>query len=211
MRVDIISDVVCPWCAVGYWQLASAAHAEDVDLDVHWHPFQLNPHVGPDGENLRDHLAKKYGQTLEQSVAARDRLTELGAEAGFTFNFTDDTRTWNTFDAHRLIGWADQFGKGHETKLALLKANFTDNKNVSDIGVLVNVAQAVGLDGAAARTMLESDAHREDLQRAMDFWRERGITGVPSMIFLGRHLVTGAQGISNYRSILQQLAAMAQA
>ena len=211
MRVDIVSDVVCPWCAVGYNQLAAAARAEGVDLDVHWHPFQLNAHVGPEGENLRDHLAKKYGQTPEQSVAARTRLSELGAEVGFTFVFNEDTRTWNTFDAHRLIGWADQYGKGHAMKLALLKANFTDNRNVSDIDVLVEAAQSVGLDGQAARSMLESDAHRQELQAAMDFWRARGISGVPSIIFLGKHLVTGAQGVDTYRSILQQLGAMAEA
>ena len=211
MRVDIVSDVVCPWCAVGYWQLAAAARGEGIDLEVHWHPFQLNPFVGPDGENLRDHLAKKYGQTPEQSVQARARLTQLGAEVGFTFNFTEDTRTWNTFDAHRLIGWAEQFGKQHETTLALLKANFTDNRNVSDIEVLVDVARSVGLDGAAARAMLQSDARVEDLKRAMLFWRDQGITGVPSMIFRGRHLFSGAQGIPNYRMILQQVAAMADA
>lgn len=209
MRVDIVSDVVCPWCAVGYYQLATAARETGTDLEVHWHPFQLNPHVGPEGENLRDHLARKYGTTPEQSDAARERLTALGAEAGFTFNFTEDTRTWNTFDAHRLIGWAELSGRQHETKLALLKANFTDNRNVSDREVLTEIAGSVGLDGKEARAMLDSEAYVAELQAALEFWRGRGISGVPSMIFLGRHLVTGAQGIETYRSILDQLTAMA--
>ncbi|MEZ5808611.1 MAG: DsbA family oxidoreductase [Zhengella sp.] len=208
MRVDIVSDVVCPWCAVGYYQLAEAARQTGMTLDVHWHPFQLNPHVGSGGENLRDHLAEKYGTTPSQSRAAREKITALGAEVGFTFDFTDDTRTWNTFDAHRLIGWAELSGRQHETKLALLKANFTDNRNVSDREVLVEVAQSVGLDGAECRTMLDSGAFTGELQAAMAFWRSRGISGVPSIIFLGRHLVTGAQGVDTYRDILGQLAQM---
>lgn len=208
MRVDIVSDVVCPWCAVGYFQLAEAARQAGTELDVHWHPFQLNPDVGPEGENLREHLAAKYGTTPEQSKAARDRITTLGAEVGFTFDFTDDTRTWNTFDAHRLIGWAELQGRQHETKLALLKANFTDNRNVSDRDVLVDVAQSVDLDADEARIMLASGAYVDELRAAMEFWRARGISGVPSMIFLGRHLVTGAQGVDTYRNILGQLAQM---
>ncbi|MFP1632271.1 DsbA family protein [Zhengella sp. ZM62] len=208
MRVDIVSDVVCPWCAVGYYQLAEAARQAGTRLEVHWHPFQLNPHIGPEGENLRDHLAAKYGTTPEQSKAARDRITALGADVGFSFDFSDDTRTWNTFDAHRLIGWAELHGRQHETKLALLKANFTDNRNVSDHAVLVDVARSAGLDGDEARAMLASGAYVDELRAAMDFWRARGISGVPSVIFLGRHLVTGAQGVDTYRDILGQLAQM---
>lgn len=207
IRVDIVSDVVCPWCAIGYYQLAKAVRETGIEVDIHWHPFELNPQMAPEGENLRAHLAAKYGTTPEGSRQARARLTEMGAALGFTFNYADDMRMYNTFRAHQLIGWAEEQGKAHEVKLALFAAYFTRREDVSSIEVLAGVAAAMGLDGDAARAMLDSGERAEQVREREQFWTSRGVRGVPAMIFERQHLVSGAQGEENYAGILRQLKA----
>lgn len=207
IRVDIVSDVVCPWCVIGYYQLAKAAQDTGIGIDVHWHPFELNPEMGEDGENLREHLAAKYDTTPEGSRKARARLTELGAALGFAFNYADDMRMVNTFRAHQLIDWAEGQGKAHEAKLALFAAFFTRRENVADINVLIEVAGQIGLDRSAARAMLDSGDRAEKVREKEQFWTSRGVQGVPAMIFDRQHLVTGAQGEENYARILKQLKA----
>ncbi|MEX0301987.1 MAG: DsbA family oxidoreductase [Leisingera sp.] len=205
LRVDIISDVVCPWCAVGYSQLAFAARRAGVALDIHWQPFELNPDMAPEGEDLREHLAAKYGSTAEQSSQVRAQLKDLGEALGFTFRFFDGMRIYNTFQAHQLIEWAEERGMGHEMKQALLQAYFTDGKDVSDLEVLAEAAESLGLDSAEARAALEGGKHADSVRQREAFWVQQGIRGVPAMAFNGRHLVTGAQGVENYASILEQL------
>lgn len=207
IRVDIVSDVVCPWCVIGYRQLASAAEARQAPLELYWHPFELNPGMAEEGENLREHLAAKYGTTAEDSRKARDRLTALGAALGFTFNYADDMRMWNTFRAHQLIDWAGDHGKGRDVKMALFAAFFTERRNVSDMDVLAEVAASVGLDRDAARTVLERGDRAAVVREKERFWTSRGITGVPAMVFQRQHLVVGAQGEAAYGQILDQLGA----
>ena len=142
IRVDIVSDVVCPWCAIGYRQLARAAEATGIPLELHWNPFELNPDMPPEGENLRAHVAAKYGTTPEASRQARDRLTELGASLGFTFDYADDMRMVNTFKAHRLIEWAGETAQAHAASLALMKAFFARREDLTDTEVLARVAAA---------------------------------------------------------------------
>ena len=122
LRVDIVSDVVCPWCVIGYHRLAKASGETGIGIDVHWHPFELNPQMAEDGENLREHLAAKYGTSPAGSRKARARLTKMGAALGFEFNYADDMRMVNTFRAHQLIDWAEDQGKGHAAKMALFAA-----------------------------------------------------------------------------------------
>lgn len=211
LRVDIISDVVCPWCAVGYSQLAFAARRAGVALDIHWQPFELNPDMAAEGEDLRAHLAAKYGSTPQQSAEIRKQLTDLGAPLGFAFHFADDMRIYNTFQAHQLIDWAEQHGAAHRMKLALLEAYFTKGQDISDRDTLVACVQDIGLDDTAARTVLESGAHSDAVRQRETFWIQQGIRGVPAMVFGQRHLVTGAQGVETYTSILEQLTADTQA
>ncbi|NRA30326.1 MAG: DsbA family oxidoreductase [Parvularculaceae bacterium] len=207
VRVDIVSDVVCPWCAIGYYQLAAAARETAVELDVHWHPFELNPYMRDGGENLREHLAGKYGTTPAGSKRARARLTALGAELGFTFNYADDMRMFNTFRAHQLVDWAETQGKSHDTKMALFEAFFTHRQDVSDFDELARVAASVGLDEGAARGILESGERAQSVREKQSLWLERGIQGVPTMVFQGRHAVTGAQGVDQYGAALRQAVA----
>lgn len=207
IRVDIVSDVVCPWCVIGYRQLAKAAEQTGADLDVRWHPFELNPQMASEGENLREHLAAKYGTTPEGSRRARARLTEMGAALGFEFNYADDMRMVNTFRAHQLIEWAEERGRAHDVKLALFEAFFTRRENVSDIEVLIGVVASLGLNGDTVRSALEQGALAGAVRSKQKFWIEQGVHGVPAMVFEHRHLMTGAQGEDAYARNLEQLAA----
>ena len=200
--VDIVSDVVCPWCVIGYYQLAAAARETGVPIEVRWHPFELNPNMADEGENLRDHLAAKYGTTLENSIKSRARLTELGADLGFEFNYADDMRIVNTFRAHQLIDWAALHGKAHETNLALFSAFFTHRCDVSVIEVLGDVAASVGLSRDEAIAMLQSGKRADAVREEERHWTSRGVSGVPTMIFDERFATSGAQGVENFSDAL---------
>jgi predicted DsbA family dithiol-disulfide isomerase len=204
IQIDVVSDVVCPWCIVGFKQLDQALQQQNVLARLRWHPFELNPQMPAEGQNLREHIMEKYGSTAEQSAHARERLTSIGAELGFDFNFTDDSRMVNTFQAHQLLDWAEGHGRQHPLKLALFEAYFTDQKDVSDIDVLADAAGAAGLDSQAARLALASGDHQAPVREKQKFWTSRGISGVPSMVFAGKYLTTGAQGVETYANVLKQ-------
>lgn len=205
LRVNIVSDVVCPWCAIGYHQLAKAAQETGIGIEVHWHPFELNPNMPAEGENLREHLAAKYGTTPEGSRDARARITAMGAELGFRFDYADDMRMFNTFLAHQLIDWSADQGKAHEAKLALFAAYSSRRENISDPEVLADVAAGIGLDRAAALAMLASGERAEAVREKERHWTARGVRGVPTMLFGGRHGVSGALGVATYARILHNI------
>lgn len=206
IRIDIVSDVVCPWCIIGYKQLERALQETKTAADIHWHPFELNPQMAQEGENLREHLAAKYGTTPEGSRRARARLTELGAELGFVFDYTDDMRMVNTFRAHQLLKWAEEHGRGHDLQMALFAAFFAERLDLNDPAVLARVAALIGLDGDEALAVLTDGRYAEDVRQDEQFWISRGIEGVPAMIIDEKYLVVGAQGVDNYRSILEKIA-----
>jgi predicted DsbA family dithiol-disulfide isomerase len=206
LRIDIVSDVVCPWCIIGYRQLVTALEATDIPHEIHWHPFELNTNMPAEGQNLREHVAEKYGTTKEESELSRINMTEVGAEVGFEFRFTDDMRMHNTFNLHQLLHWADEQGCMHDLKLALFSAHFTYGQNLSDDNVLANIAADIGLDRGEALAVLNDQRFASNVRSAEKFWLDSGIQGVPAVIFNRRHLVTGAQGVENYSSILAQLA-----
>ncbi|KPP85961.1 MAG: putative dithiol-disulfide isomerase involved in polyketide biosynthesis [Rhodobacteraceae bacterium HLUCCO07] len=207
LRIDIVSDVVCPWCIIGYRQLDRAIRDSGVAVTILWHPFELNPDMPPEGQDLRAHMAEKYGSTAQESAQARDRLTRLGAELGFAFNFSDQSRMVNTFRAHQLIEWAETQGRQTEMKLALFRAHFTDARDVSDMDMLAAIAGETGLDPADAREALETERFAPEVRTIQRFWAEKGIRGVPAMVFDLQHLVTGAQGVETYGALLNRLSA----
>lgn len=154
------------------------------------------------GENLREHLAAKYGTTLENSIRSRARLTGLGAALGFEFNYADDMRMYNSFKAHQLIDWAGAFGKAHETSLSLFGAFFTHRRDVSDIEVLGAVANEVGLDRRAAIAMLQTGEGASTVRNKERQWISRGVNGVPTMVFDSRFATSGAQGVDSFSDVL---------
>jgi predicted DsbA family dithiol-disulfide isomerase len=207
IRVDIVSDVVCPWCIIGYRQLKQAAEATGIEVETFWHPFELNPDMEPEGENIRDHIMRKYGSTAEQSAVARTRLSDLGQTLDFKFAWSEDSRIYNTFAAHQLIHWAAETGKAQDLKLALFDAYFTDGKDVSTPAVLVGVAAKLGLDPAEAQAVLQDGRFAETVREKESFWTSRGVSGVPTMIFDAQQATSGAQGVEAFSNVLTHLAA----
>ena len=208
LRIDIVSDVVCPWCVVGYRQLAAALEQTNTPYEIHWHPFELNPNMPSEGQNMREHITEKYGSSKAESDASRAQITKAGSDVGFEFNFTDELRMHNTFNLHQLLHWAEQQGRMHEFKQALFTAHFTDNRNLSDIAVLADIAAEIGLNRQEALAVLEDQRFANDVREVEQHWQRQGIQSVPAIIFNEQHLVSGAQGVDNYVNILEQLANM---
>ena len=208
IRIDIVSDVVCPWCVVGYKQLDEALKQTQTDYEIHWHPFELNPNMPAEGQNMREHIIEKYGSSAQESDASRVRITEAGAEVGFDFNFTDDMRMHNTFNLHQLLHWAQPQGRMHDLKQALFTAHFTEGRNISNNEVLADIAAEIGLDRTEASAVLEDQRFAQDVCELEQHWQRQGVQSVPAIIFNERHLVSGAQGVENFTSILKQLADM---
>jgi predicted DsbA family dithiol-disulfide isomerase len=208
LRIDIVSDVMCPWCVIGYRQLAAALDAKDIEHEIHWHPFELNPNMPADGQDMRAHLIEKYGITPAQSDTNRANMAALGQELGFQFNFADGFRMHNTFNAHQLLHWADEKGRKHDLKQALFEAHFTHGRNLSDRAILVDIAAEIGLDRDEASAVLDDQRFAAQVRQEQQFWTKQGISGVPAVVFDRKHLVTGAQGVENYKSMLDQLQQM---
>jgi predicted DsbA family dithiol-disulfide isomerase len=205
LRIDIVSDVVCPWCIVGYRQLKQAIAATGTSVDIHWHPFELNPNMPAEGQNMVEHIMEKYGSTQAESRANRDRLTKVGDDLGFTFSFADDMRMHNTFNTHQILYWATLQGHGDDLKQALFVAHFTHRRDLSDNTVLADIASETGLERAEAVAVLADQRFADAVRKAEKFWTQQGISGVPAIVFDRKHLVTGAQGADNYTNILTQL------
>jgi len=208
LRIDFVSDVVCPWCAIGLTSLEQALQRlqGQVAADIHFQPFELNPQMAAEGEDIREHLQRKYGMPDAQLDENQERIRQRGAELGFDFDFNARSRTWNTFDAHRLLHWAGIEGKQRELKHALLRAYFSEGKNVSDRDTLVAIAASVGLDAERTRTILASDEYAADVREAEEFFRRNGINGVPAVIIDQKHLISGGQPVDVFERALREIA-----
>lgn len=209
LEIDIVSDVLCPWCVIGYKQLEEALAQIEAPLSVtiRWQPFQLVPDLPPGGQNTAERIQQKYGMSSEQSAVSRQRLTELGHSLGFDFNYTDDTRSYNTFNAHQLLHWASGYGLQTELKMALFEASFTQQKAIDEIDVLVEIAQSVGLDGDKARNILDEQIYADAVDAISRQWREAGINSVPGYIFNKKYLLSGAQEPAAFISCIEKVLA----
>lgn len=207
LRIDFVSDVACPWCVVGLRSLMKALDAvgDKVAAEIHFQPFELNPDMPPEGENTAQHVARKYGANPERSAASRNAIREHGEALGFDFNYSSESRIWNTFDAHRLLYWAGVEGRQLELKEALFAANFTEQKSTSDHDVLVGAARVAGLDEAKARDVLVSGAYTDEVRAEEGVWRNRGINAVPSVIFNQRWMIQGGQPPRVFEQAIRQI------
>ena len=207
MKIEIVSDVVCPWCVVGYKQLELALAQCNIDAEIYWQPFELNPNMPAEGQDLQEHIVEKYGITKEQSGENRDRLVAVGEPLGITFNFSSDSRMVNTFKAHQLLHWAgtQSYHKEHQLKLALFQAYFTDQLDINDNDALLASVENASLDKDAAIEVLKNETYSTPVRERQKTWTDRGISGVPAMIFCEKYLITGAQGVDNYVAILNQI------
>lgn len=211
MRIDFVSDVSCPWCAIGLASLEQALAALQAELraDIHFQPFELNPRMQPGGQDIGEHLTQKYGSTAEQQARIRETIRQRGAEVGFDFHADGRGRIYNTFDAHRLLSWA---GAEHPTrqrplKQALLRACHRDRQPMDDHAVLLACAREAGLDDERARAVLASQAFADEVREREAFYASHGIQSVPAVVIDNRHLIAGGQPVAVFRQALQDIAA----
>lgn len=202
MRLDIVSDVVCPWCIVGFLQLQQALRETEISANIHWQPFELNPSMEAEGEHLDTHLKNKYSSTDEQRLQTREQLVALGDSFGFKFRFDDHMRMVNTFSAHQLLHWAAICGRQHELKITLFHCYFSRGRDVSDHDVLANAAVEAGLDFEEALAVLEDQRYATAVRAAQRVSISGGIQGVPAVILDQRQLLVGAQGVDQYKKAL---------
>ena len=212
LRIDFVSDVACPWCAVGLGalQAALARVAPGITAELHFQPFELNPQLGPEGQDTMEHLTEKYGITAEQARANAEVIRERGAAVGFTFDPDRRSRVWNTFDAHRLLHWAELQGPAQQLALkkALLKSYLTDGENPSDPAVLLRLVGETGLDTEQARAILDSDTYADATRQREKQYLDAGIRSVPAIILDRQHLISGGQPVDVFESALRQVAGL---
>jgi len=205
LRIDFVSDIACPWCAIGLSSLKQALErlGSEVDAEIVVHPFELNPDMPPEGQTILHYVSTKYGSTAEQLAERQAMINERGASVGFAFG--PRTHIYNTFDAHRLVQWAGTQGKKLPLKLALLKAYHGESKDPSNHDVILEAAQSVGLDAQEARRVLESDAYGDEVRAEVAEFQSMGINSVPSIIFDNRYLVTGGQPPEAFEQIIREI------
>lgn len=213
VKIDFVSDVVCPWCAIGLSALEQAIRnvGPELQIELTFQPFELNPQLAAEGEDVGEHLARKYGIDEAQIRQNEEAIRQRGETLGFSFDMTRRRRIFNTFDAHRLLHWAGLQGQAQQRALkhALLRAYFSEGRDVSDREVLVAVAASTGLDGTVARHVLESGDYANEVRVQEALYRERGIQAVPSVVFNDRHLIQGGQPVETFEAALRQLSGLA--
>lgn len=211
VKIDFVSDVVCPWCALGATALEQAIRnlAGEVDVDLTYKPFELNPDMSAEGEHAIEHMMRKYGRSAEQVADRNAMIIERGEQIGFHFDLEKRSHFHNTFDAHRLLFWAVTQGRQRELKQALLKAYFTDGKNPNDHATLVTLAGAVGLDSQRAQEVLATAEFSQPVRELERFYQQRGIDSVPAMVLDDKQVIPGSQSVAYYEQALRQAAQVA--
>lgn len=206
LELHFVSDVACPWCAIGFTALERALGriAGDIDIAMGIEPFELNPDMGPEGDEVVPYLMRKYGRTAGQVAQAQARIHESGAAVGFPFG--ERKRVWNTFDAHRMLHWAGQEGRAIDLKRALLRAYHAEGRNPGAADVLVELAGAVGLDAARARAIAEGEEFADAVRARERVWIQAGVRGVPFVVVNGKYAIEGAQSPDAYEQALRQIA-----
>ena len=207
IKIDIVSDVVCPWCTIGYKRLDKAISEMGIQdqVEIEWQPFELNPHMPKEGQNVQEHIAEKYGSSLEDQKRSQEYMAEAGAELGFTFDYFDEMRMANTFEAHILLEYAKAFGKQTELKMRLTTAFFSERKDVSDRAILKQALLDVGLNAEEALANLDNDQSRYEIRSKEDYWKNLGVNSVPTIVFNRKSAVTGAQPVDVFKRILSEV------
>lgn len=209
LKIDIVSDISCPWCIIGYQALNQALSnlAPDIQADITWQPFELNPQMPKEGQDITEHITEKYGITVEQSEQNREAIRERGLSVGYKFGNRGGGRIYNTFDAHRLLHWAYELGKQTELKLALFDLYFQQSGDPSEHRQLLTVVESIGLDGAEAKHILDSDKYTADVRKQQQFYQAAGVSSVPAVIINDKHLISGGQPTETFEQALKQIAA----
>lgn len=207
LKIDIISDVVCPWCTIGYKRLEKAISELGIEgkIEIEWQPFELNPQMPAEGENVQEHIANKYGAGIEDQRRSQEQMAQAGAELGFKFDYFNGMKIVNTRDAHILLHYAKGFDKQTELKMQLVAAYFSERKNVSDKEVLMQAVENVGLNVEEAMAQLDNDAARDQVKSTEAYWQSLGVSSVPTMVFNNKSALTGAQPVETFKQVLTEL------
>jgi len=207
IKIDIVSDVVCPWCTIGYKRLEKAISEMGIQnkVEIEWHPFELNPNMPVEGENVQEHIANKYGASLEDQKRSQKNMTEVGAELGFKFDYFEEMRMVNTRDAHILLDYAKENGKQTDLKMRLVESFFSERKDVSTKEILKLALKEVGLNVDEGMARLESDDARSQVQSEEAYWKNLGVNSVPTIVFNQKSAVTGAQPVAVFKEVLTEL------
>ena len=209
LKIDFVSDISCPWCVIGLRSLEQALEriGGDATADIHFQPFELNPQMPVEGQDIGEHIAQKYGSTSDELARNQEAIRARGAALGFTFNMDKRSRIYNTFDAHRLLHWAELEGRQLALKQALFTAYFTEGRNPGDRQVLTDVASQVGLDPVRAREVLESGEYTNEVRALEQHYGQQGIRAVPSVIVNDKYLIQGGQPVEVFEQALRKIAA----
>ncbi|MFB9052220.1 DsbA family protein [Formosa undariae] len=207
LKIDIVSDVVCPWCTIGYKRLEKAISELGIQdqVEIEWQPFELNPNMPVEGQDLTEHIEEKYGSSLEQQKDSQQHMADAGAELGFTFDYFDKFKMVNTFENHILLEYAHKFGKQTELKMRLMTAFFSERKDVSDRSILKQALLDVGLNAEEGLALLDNKEAREEVKSKELYWQQMGVSSVPTIVFNRKSAVTGAQPVDVFKSVLQEL------
>jgi len=207
IKIDIVSDVVCPWCIIGYKRLEKAISEMGIQdkVDIEWQPFELNPQMPIEGQNVQEHITEKYGSGIEDQKRSEERMTLFGAELGFKFDYFDEMKMVNTRHAHILLEYAKENGKQTELNMRLVAAFFSERKDISDRDVLKKELQSVGLNADEALARLDSDDERYKVQTEETYWQSLGVSSVPTVVFNKKSGLTGAQPVDVYKEVLAEL------
>ena len=207
LKIDIVSDVVCPWCTIGYKRLEKAISELGIkeQIDIEWQPFELNPNMPIEGQNVTEHITEKYGSTLEQQKESQQNMTEIGEELGFKFDYFEDMRMVNTFEAHILLEYAKAFNKQTELKMRLTTSFFSERKDVSDREILKQALLNVGLNADEALAKLDDEEARHEVRSKQSYWKNLGVNSVPTIVFNRKSAVTGAQPVDVFKEVLVEL------
>ena len=208
LRIDLVSDVACPWCAIGYRRLEQALEMLDgeVEVELAWQPFELNPNMPPEGEPILEHLCRKYGRDAASIDQTQGEMMVLAEELGLNFRGARERRAHNTFDAHRVLAWAAEQGRETELQLALFDAYFGEARRPSDPAVLRDKAEQVGLDGDTAEAIARSDQYADAVRAAEQRFIQAGVSAVPGFVLDGRYLISGAQPPETLADAIRQVA-----
>lgn len=208
LKIDIVSDVVCPWCAIGYGNLTQALDqlTDSISANIQWHPFQLNPYMGKEGQDINEHLAEKYGLSEAQLTENKQNIKEVGKKAGVKFSFDQRARIYNTLDCHVLLHYAHEKGKQTQLKLALFDAYFSQGKDISDRAVLISVAESVGLNTVEAHIVLNDETYLNKVKDEESKYKSMGISSVPAFIINNKYLISGGQPVENFIHSLTEIA-----
>lgn len=208
LKLDIVSDISCPWCIIGYKALESALEilSPEVQADITWQPFELNPAMPKEGQEITEHLTQKYGITIEQSERNRAMIKQRGLDVGYQFGNRGGGRIYNTFDAHRLLHWAKEQNKQTELKLAFFDLYFKQSGNPSDHQQLLKTVELVGLEPGLAKQVLDSNQYEQEVRKLQHHYQTLGISSVPAVIVNNKHLISGGQPVEVFEQALRDIA-----